>query len=234
MRRATARVDSRSSCSSLIIMRADHSLTAIRQILAAAAVAVIATLPAGAAVKSPVADAEMKGDAGALGALVTQKADVNAPQVDGATALHWAVYRDEGEAADLLIAAGAKVDAKNRVGVTPLAMAVLYGSAAMVDRLLDAGADAKQLGASGETMLMLAARNGNPTVIKRIVGAGADVNAKEPLRGTTALMWAVEQRHASAVKMLLELGADHRAKSGPAGLPRNYMAPRVNTAAVKA
>jgi len=33
--------------------------------------------------------------------------------------------------------------------------------------------------------------------------------------------------------MLLELGADHRAKSGAAGLPRNYMAPRVNTAAVK-
>src|SRR5207253_2478923 len=86
---------------------------------------------------------------------------------------------------------------------------------------------------NGETMLMLAARNGNPIVIKRIAGAGADVNAKEPLRGTTALMWAAEQRHASAVKMLLELGADHRARSGPAGLPRNYMAPRVNTAAVK-
>jgi uncharacterized protein len=80
---------------------------------------------------------------------------------------------------------------------------------------------------------MLAARNGNPAVIKRLVGAGGDVNAKEPLRGTTALMWAAEQRHAGAVKMLLELGANHAAKSGPAGLPRNYMAPRVNTAAVK-
>src|SRR6185503_7344706 len=78
-----------------------------------------------------------------------------------------------------------------------------------------------------------ASRNGNPDAIKRLVGAGADVNAKEPLRGTTALMWAAEQRHPGAVKVLLELGADHGAKSGPAGLPRNYMAPRVNTAAVK-
>jgi hypothetical protein len=32
------------------------------------------------------------------------------PQVDGATALHWAVYRDDPEAADWLIRAGAKVD----------------------------------------------------------------------------------------------------------------------------
>jgi ankyrin repeat protein len=188
---------------------------------------------ANAATKSDVADAAMKGDNAALRTLLQQKADVNAPQVDGATALHWAVYRDDGEAADLLIKAGASVDAKNREGVTPLAMASLYGSAAIVERLLAAGADAKQHGVNGETMVMLAARNGNPAVIKRLVGAGGDVNAKEPLRGTTALMWAAEQRHASAVKILLELGADHHAKSGPAGLPRNYMAPRVNTTAVQ-
>ena len=175
----------------------------------------------------------MKGDTATLRALVEQKADVNVPQVDGATALHWAVYRDDRDAADLLIKAGARVDAKNREGVTPLAMASLYGSAAIVDRLLNAGADAKQRGANGETMVMFAARNGNPEVLKRLVAAGADVNAKESLRGTTALMWAAEQRHPGAVKMLLELGADHGATSGPAGLPRNYMAPRVNTAAVK-
>src|SRR5262249_59666316 len=37
-----------------------------------------------------------------------------------------------------------------------------------------------------------------------------------------------------AVKALLDGGADHRAKSGPAGLPRNYMAQKVNTANVEA
>ena len=205
---------------------------AIHSVLAAALVALVSA-SAAAAAKSQVADAAMKGDRAALRALLQQKADVNAPQVDGATALHWAVYRDDGEAADLLIKAGAKVDAANREGVTPLAMASLFGTDAMVERLLAAGANAKQHGANGETMVMLAARNGNPVVIKRLVAAGADVNAKEPLRGTTALMWAAEQRHAAAVKMLLELGADHAAKSGPAGLPRNYMAPRVNTAAVR-
>ena len=34
-----------------------------------------------------------------------QKADVNAPQADGATALHWAVYHGDKTMADLLIAA---------------------------------------------------------------------------------------------------------------------------------
>src|SRR5262245_29988894 len=186
-----------------------------------------------AAGKSEVADAVMNGDTPALRTLVRQKADVNASQIDGATALHWAVYRNDLESADLLIAAGVKVDAANREGFTPLVMAALYGNAPMIEKLLKAHADVKQHLSNGETTVMLAARNGNPEAIKLLVAAGADVNAKEKLRGTTALMWAAEQRHPEAVKMLLELGADHRAKSGAAGLPRNYMAPRVNTAAVK-
>lgn len=191
-----------------------------------------AAVQAGAG-RSDVADAAMKGDTAALRTLIQRKADVNAPQGDGATALHWAVYRDDVETADLLIKAGAKVDEANHEGITPLAMASLYGSLGMMDRLLTAGADAKRLGPNGETMLMFAARNGKPAAIKRLVAAGADVNAKERLRGTTALMWASEQRHPDAVKALLEVGADYAATSGPAGLPRNYMAPRVNTAAVQ-
>ena len=188
---------------------------------------------ASAAGRSEVADAVMKGDQAALRTLLQQQADVNAPQVDGATALHWAVYHDDLDTVDLLLRAGAKADAANREGVTPIAMASLYGSAPIVDRLLKAGANAKQLGPNGETLVMYAARNGRPDALKLLVAAGADVNAREKLRGTTALMWAAEQRHAAAVKALVELGADFAAQSGPAGLPRNYMAPRVNTAAVR-
>src|SRR5262245_45671445 len=47
-------------------------------------------------------------------------------------------------------------------------------------------------------------------------------------------MWAVEQRHPAAVKALLDGGADFAMKSGGAGLPRNYMSGKVNTAAVEA
>jgi len=187
-----------------------------------------------AAGRADVADAVMKRDKAALRALLEQKADVNAAQVDGATALHWAVYHDDREAIDLLINSGAKIDVKNREGVTPLRLASLYGNVPLIDRLIKAGADAKQRGPAGETMVMLAARNGNPEAIRLLVAASADVNAKEPIRGTSALMWAAEQRHPQAVKALLEARADFSAKSGPAGLPRNYMAPRLNAARVQA
>ena len=183
--------------------------------------------------RSDVADAVMKGDKTALRTLLQQKADVNAAQADGATALHWAVHRGDVESVDLLLGAGADVKAVNRGGITPLYMASLYGNAPIVDRFLKAGADAKQLAPNGETMLMLAARNGNPEVIKMLIAAGADVNAKEAIRGTTALMWAAEQSHPEAVKALLDGGADFKAQSGPAGLPRNYFTQRVNVVAVE-
>jgi len=189
------------------------------------------TLSAG---RADVADASMRGDKVALKTLIQQKADINAPQIDGATAVHWAVYKDDSEILDMLIAAGARVDVANREGVTPLHMACLYGDAAILEKLLKAGASAKQKGPAGETMLMLAARNGNPEAIKLLLASGAEVNAREPKRGTTALMWAVEQRHPSAVKALLDGGADFAAKSGGAGLPRNYMSGKVNTTAVDA
>jgi len=202
----------------------------------AAALVVAVTIAAhGAAdtVKSDVANAAMKGDTAAVRALVAQKADVNAPQVDGATALHWAIYRDDEDLVDLLIRSGANVKAANRDGVTPLAMASLYGKSAMILKLLKAGADAAEVGPHGQTVLMLAARNGNPDAIRVLIEGGAKVNARETVRGTTALMWAAEQRHPMAVKALLAGGADFNMKSAGAGLPRNYLAPRVNTAVVK-
>ena len=39
-------------------------------------------------------------------ALLKERVDVNAPQADGATALHWAAHRDDLTTADLLIRAG--------------------------------------------------------------------------------------------------------------------------------
>ena len=45
----------------------------------------------------------MRGDRAAVRAALARKADVNAAQIDGSTALHWAVERDDLDMADLLI-----------------------------------------------------------------------------------------------------------------------------------
>ncbi len=168
----------------------------------------------------------MKGDIAAVRVLIQQKADVNAPQADGATAVQWAAYRDDLRLADLLIGAGANVQAANREGATPLYLAAIQGSAGMVEKLLKAGANANGAGPQGETPLMLAARSGNLDSIRLLLNHDAQVNAKEKLRGTTPLMWAVEQSHPAAVKLLIEHGADVNASAAPdaGGKPRNNLA----------
>ena len=59
-----------------------------------------------AAETSPLIAAARNSDLAAVRALVQKKADVNAAEGDGATALHWASYRDQLDIADLLIGAG--------------------------------------------------------------------------------------------------------------------------------
>lgn len=158
--------------------------------------------------ESPIADAVMNGDRATVESLLKSKADVNAPQTDGQTALQWAAYRDNVELAKQLIAAGADPKLANREGATAMQLAALHGSPAMIETLLKAGADANEHGLHDETPLMFAARNGSIPALEVLLKHGALVNAKESLRGTTALMWAVEQGHTDAVKFLIQHGAD--------------------------
>ena len=169
-----------------------------------------------AAGRSDVADAAMKGDKAAVRTLIQQKADVNVPQADGATALHWAAYRGDKELADILIKAGANPKVANREGSTPLWLASINGDAPMIAALIAAGAEPNEHLPLGRTPLMAAARTGNLDAIKTLIDLGANVNAKETYRGTTPLMWAADEAHAPAVKLLIERGADIKARSNPA------------------
>ena len=147
-----------------------------------------------------------------VGALLPE-ADVNATQADGATALHWAAYRDDLHTARLLVDAGAAAGASNELGVTPLALACANANAAMVEMLLGAGADATAAVGTGETLLMSCARTGSVAAVRALLAAGADVNAREPSKNQTALMWAASERHPEVVQLLVDHGADVQARS---------------------
>ncbi len=161
----------------------------------------------------PLIAAARAADAEAVARLLEHGADVDQRQPDGATALHWAAFRDDLHVAGLLLGAGADVDAANELGATPLWLAAENGSAAMIERLLAAGAAANVELPEGETPVMTASRAGTAEGVRALVAAGADVNAAESTRGQTALMWAVAQGHDEVAAILVRHGADVEARS---------------------
>jgi ankyrin repeat protein len=165
--------------------------------------------------QAEVADAAMQRDTAAVRSLLRSRADVNAAQADGATALHWAAYHGDADLAETLLDSGANPSVANRNGSTALWLAANQGDAAMIEVLLDGGADANEALPLGRRPLMLAARSGVVDAVRVLLEHEADVNAKETQRGTNALMQAADQGHADVAAVLIEHGADVAAVSAP-------------------
>jgi ankyrin repeat protein len=163
-------------------------------------------------------------DKDAVRALLKQRADVNTPQGDGSTALHWAAHWDDRDTAGLLLGAGANVNAANDLGVTPLYLACANGSAAMVQTLLAAGANPNAAAATGVSPLMQAARSGSADAVQALLARGANMDATENSAGQTALMWAAAQRHPEVVRVLVMHGVDVRVRSRTSGVLVNINA----------
>jgi ankyrin repeat protein len=185
----------------------------VSRVFACAAVLLFAVAIDAASTRPPLVEAVKTGDATTARRLLKERVDVNAPEVDGTTALHWAARINDVATAELLIRAGANVKAANRYDVTPLSVACMNGNAAMIGVLLKAGADANTALPGGETALMTTARTGSLEGVKLLLAHGADVNAKEAGRGQTALMWAASEGHREVVRTLLDSGADVKARS---------------------
>ena len=148
------------------------------------------------------------GDRDAALGMIESGTDVNAPQGDGTTPLHWAAYRNDVELSRILLDHGAQPDALNRFGSTPLAEAIKIANLDLVEMLLDAGAGAESPNEDGQTVLMLAARSGSVEIAELLLRHGADVNARETWREQTALMWAADSNSPAMTKLLIDHGAD--------------------------
>ena len=154
-------------------------------------------------------EAAQQDDGAKVRALLSDKADVNAAQGDGMTALHWAAFKDDLEMVQLLLQAGANVKATTRIGaLTPLILASKNGDAPIVAALLKAGADANGASTDGMTPLMAAAVSGNVDAAQVLLDHGAKVNAKEASHAQTALMFAAAQNRNAMVSFLAKRGAE--------------------------
>lgn len=174
--------------------------------------AALSLMAAGVDLRIP--DAAMHENRPLVQSLIDAKADVNAIQSDGMTALHWAALKNDLEMVRMLLAAGANVKAETRVGaITPLFLAATNGNGRMIESMLKAGADPNSTNSLGTTALMKAAAAGDSDAVKILLEHGADVNKAESARGQTALMFAASMNRAEAIRLLAAHGANFNATS---------------------
>src|SRR6185295_6177510 len=88
-------------------------------------------------------EAVKRRDEKAFTALLKAKADVNAAQPDGATALAWAVHLGERRMAEALLDSGANANTADEYGESPVTLAAANGDAGLVQRLMAAGGNAR-------------------------------------------------------------------------------------------
>ena len=174
---------------------------------------------------TPLADAVETKAAERITKLLAGKVNVNIPQVDGMTALHWAAYHDDAVLGAQLLKRNAKANAKNRYGITPLYLACQNGNGELTQALLKAGADPNDVIARGETALMTAARTGKLEPVAALLKVGAKVDARE-VGGQTALMWAAAEGNLKVVDVLLGAGADFKTPLPKSGYTPFFFAVR--------
>ncbi len=165
------------------------------------------------AADAPLAEAIKSGRRAAALELLSKKADVNAAESDGSTAVLWAASLDDADLVARLLKAGANSKVRNQLGATPLSEAAFNSNTEMIKALLDAGADPNAVGADDQTPLMIVARTANVAAAKLLLDKGANPNAKESQRGQTALMWAAAANQGAMVRQLLANGAEPDAKT---------------------
>jgi ankyrin repeat protein len=122
---------------------------------------------------------------------------------DDATALHFAAFFAQPEAATVLLQRGANVRAVSPTfgNVTPLHSAAAGGSAEIVGKLLVAGADPNARQNGGFVALHSAAQLGDAQMVRDLLDHGADPQLATD-DGRTALSIAEEQGHEEVVALL--------------------------------
>ncbi len=131
-------------------------------------------------------------------------ATLNSYSKDGFTAMHFACYFCQPEAARLLLEKGARVDAvaKNAMQVMPLHSAASARSLAAARLLLDHGAPVNARQQAGYVPMHAAAQNGDRDMVELLRKHGADINVAND-EGQTPAMVARAKGH-EAIAALLE------------------------------
>jgi hypothetical protein len=160
------------------------------------------------------------------------RADVNAKDQNGQTALTYAAVQGDADSVKALVAAGADLNAQDNSGQTALMNAAMGGHLDCVKALIAAGADVAMCNkVGGQTALMVAPMSGNVDCVKALIAAGADVNARTHEGGRTVLMLAARGSNVDCVKALIAAGADLNARDDAGNTALGYAQDHPDTVA---
>jgi Zn-dependent protease with chaperone function len=150
---------------------------------------------------TPLINAVIEQDHEKLKALITQGQKVNQEDLDGWTALDWAVEDGNLNAVNILVNAGASVNHSDMEKVTPLMRASMYGDIQIMELLLKKGAVLDQQDEYGYTPLIYAAVNEQAEGVKLLLTKGANPQIKTE-ENYSALMYAIKTGNQDIIKLL--------------------------------
>ena len=110
--------------------------------------------------------AASQNDIGTINGLLSNGAKLEETDIEGYTALHWAIAYDQYEAAQTLLEAGANPNAVDAYGTHPLMTAVFNNNLEIVKLLLDYGADRDFKDSQDQTAYDYALEYGDNEVIR--------------------------------------------------------------------
>ncbi|XP_075164650.1 palmitoyltransferase Hip14 isoform X2 [Haematobia irritans] len=135
--------------------------------------------------------------------------DVNQPDSETVTLLHWAAINNRRDIIKYFLEKGSVVDALGgELNATPLHWATRQGHLGAVVLLVTAGADPRIRDAEGCSCIHIAAQFAHTALVAYFIAKGVDPDLQDR-GGMTALMWAAWKVCAlDPVRLLLTLGAN--------------------------
>lgn len=162
-------------------------------------------------------EAAATGDVAQVKEHVGKKADLNAPDTFGNTALSYAVEAYNVDVVKILLDGGANPNAKDRNGATPLMTACISGQLDVVEVLVAGKADLAAKDRTGATALHGAVMMGRYEIVETLIKAGADVNAKDNA-GQMPLSVAQSRNQQEIADLLKQHGATAPVVQDPYGM----------------